>query len=145
MTNGPTPHVKWRELRCRDAKLTPYPSEWRLSRGLPLAVEFERIRAAVGRAIVIGSAYRTPEHNRAVGGARHSQHVHGRALDVYPPKGWTVDRFYQVIRNAARDRESRIQAIGRYDRFIHFDIRPARADGKLTVWRGTRAWAEVRS
>lgn len=137
-----TPHLSWKELACKDAARTPYPEEWKLSRALPLAVEFERIRAAVGKPIVIGSAYRTRAHNRAIGGARNSQHVQGRALDLYPPQGWSVDRLYQVIRRVAAEPGSRLNGLGRYDRFVHVDIRAPRADGRLTVWQGARAWAE---
>lgn len=144
MKNGPTPHVTWKELACKDAARTPYPEEWRLSRALVLAVEFERIRAAAGKAIVIGSAYRTEPYNRAVGGARNSQHVQGRALDLYPPKGWSIERFFTVIREVAGQEESAIYGLGRYPRFVHIDIRPPRPDGRLTIWRGTRAWAEVK-
>lgn len=141
--NGPTPHVSWKELACKDG--TPYPLDWQISRALPLAVEFERIRATVGKAITIGSAYRTPTHNRAIGGARNSQHVEGRALDLYPPADWNLERFYRVIRHLAGDPASQIFGLGKYPTFVHIDIRPPRADGRLTVWQGSRAWAEVKS
>jgi uncharacterized protein YcbK (DUF882 family) len=140
--SGPSRHLSWSELACKDG--TPYPQEWRETRAVPLAAEFEAIRAAVGAPIRIGSAYRTPEHNRRVGGASASQHMQGRALDLYPPAGMSVARLFEVCRERARLAESQIQAIGRYPTFVHFDIRPARADGKLTVWQGRRAWAETR-
>lgn len=47
----------------------------------------ERIRHAAGdRPLTIVSGYRTPAHNRAVGGARNSQHLYGRAADI--PRGF---------------------------------------------------------
>ena len=111
---------------------------------MPLAIEFERIRAAGGRPIVIGSAYRTPAYNRRVGGARKSQHMEGRALDLYPPRGWTVTRLLEVVRAVAADPASRIFGIGEYPTFVHFDIRQAPSHGQLIRWHGTRAWAEVK-
>ena len=141
-TTGPSQHLSWRELSCKDG--TAYPVEWRVSRAVPLAIEFERIRAAVGRPIVVGSAYRTPTHNRNVGGARNSQHVQGRALDLYPPRGWTVTRLFEVVRAVAADPASRIFGIGEYPSFVHLDIRPAPPHGQLIRWRGSRAWAEVK-
>lgn len=141
--NGPSTHLSWRELACKDG--TPYPAAWRLSRATVLAREFERIRAIVGTSIVVGSAYRTAAHNRHIGGAANSQHVHGRALDLYPPKGWSRDRFYAVIRGWAGTDDSDIYGLGIYPTFIHIDTREPRADGRLTVWRGSRAWAEQKA
>ena len=143
MTVGPSKHLSWAELACKDARRTPYPTEWR-DRAVALAAEFEAIRAAVGVPLRIGSAYRTPEHNRSVGGSKASQHVQGRALDLYPPTGMSVGQLYAVCRERARVAESQIHGIGIYPTFVHIDIRPPRADGKLTVWHGSRAWAEVR-
>jgi uncharacterized protein YcbK (DUF882 family) len=143
VTKGPSPHLSWAELGCKDG--TPYPAEWRDRRAIPLAVEFERIRAVVGEPITVLSAYRTPVYNRKVGGARASQHPEGRALDLKPPKGWTVDRFYAVIREIAGDPRSAINGLGKYPTFIHIDIRPPRADGRITVWHGSRAWAELKA
>lgn len=141
MTLGPSPHLSWTELACRDEARTPYPVDWRTTRAVTLAREFERIRAEVG-AIRVGSAYRTPAHNRAIGGALYSQHVEGRALDLYPPTGWTVERFYATIRAVALDPDSAIYGLGRYPTFVHIDVRPEPHHGRLAVWRGARGWAE---
>ncbi len=141
--SGPSPHLSWAELACHDTSRTPYPANWRESRAVTLAAEFERIRAVVGAAITVGSGYRTPAYNRTLpGAARNSQHCEGRALDLYPPKGWTVDRFHAVIREIALDPRSMIYGLGQYPTFVHVDIRPPRPDGQLTAWRGSRAWPE---
>lgn len=145
MTRGPSAHLSWAELACRDAAKTPYPQQWRPTRAVTLAAEFEVIRGIVGAPIRIGSAYRTPAHNRAVGGARHSQHVEGRALDLYPPRGWTLERFLQVIREVAQQPTSALYGVGIYDSFIHIDVRPRPSHGQLVAWQGRRAWAEVKN
>lgn len=43
---------------------------------------FEPIRAHLGRPIKINSGYRSPALNRAVGGAKTSQHLKGEAMDL---------------------------------------------------------------
>lgn len=55
----------------------------------------QRVRAAVasigGTQVRVNSGYRSPAHNRAVGGAPNSNHMYGRAMDanVYiPGRGW---------------------------------------------------------
>ncbi len=129
----PSPHLSWRELACKDARGTAYPEEWRMTRLPPLVAVFEAIRAECGcLPIMVNSAFRTPEHNRRIGGARHSQHVQGRALDLSPPSGWTVDRFYELIREYAW-RLPDLKGIGRYGTFVHVDVRPT---ARLVVWRG---------
>jgi uncharacterized protein YcbK (DUF882 family) len=42
----------------------------------------EAIRALTGRPLRIVSGYRSPATNQAVGGARNSQHLQGRAADI---------------------------------------------------------------
>lgn len=133
-------HLAWTELRCKDG--TPYPDRWKESRGRELAYMFESIRAIHGKPIGIVSAYRTPEHNRKIGGARASQHVEGRALDMTPPTGVTVAKFTADVR-ALADRmwsdpvlPDIIGGIGAYltRGFLHADIRTG---ARLVVWKGT--------
>lgn len=42
----------------------------------------EPVRLHFGRPVRINSGYRSPELNRAIGGAAKSQHVEGRAADI---------------------------------------------------------------
>lgn len=140
--HGPSRHLTWTELACHDAARTPYPARWRESRAVVLAQEFEEIRRRSGNhPIRVLSAYRTPEHNRAVGGSRSSQHVEGRALDLAPPRGWDLDKFFAVVLAWARDERSAIHGLARYPWGVHFDIRPG---PRLVRWEGRRAWAEAK-
>lgn len=135
--SGPSKHLGWAELSCRDAAKTPYPVEWRSTRAVALARVFEDLRAACGNVpLTVLSAYRTPAHNRAIGGARNSQHVEGRALDLKPPAGWTVARFAALIRGEAD--AWGLGGVGVYRTFVHVDIRPRVAD-RLVVWSGSGA------
>jgi uncharacterized protein YcbK (DUF882 family) len=136
MTSGPSPHLSWHELACKDG--TPYPEEWRATRAVVLAEAFEHVRAVVGRPLVVLSAYRTEAHNRRVGGAKHSQHVEGRALDLRPPKELTPFDFYRLIRGEVE--RCRIRGLSPYPTFVHIDVRPSE---RLVVWMGTRVWAEM--
>lgn len=137
-SHGPSPHLTWAELACHDLSRTPYPFSWRETRAPALADVFETIRAACGGLpLRVLSGYRTPEHNRRVGGARASQHVEGRALDLAPPPGWTVDRFWGVIRGLTE--ETWINGLGRYPTFVHVDVR---VSPRLVVWDGRRPQAD---
>lgn len=130
-----SPHLTWAELACHDARRTPYPIEWTVARGLVLAREFEAIRVAGGdQPLVVLSAYRTAEHNRAIGGARASQHVQGRALDLRPPPGMSAARFLALVLDVAAHPGSRIRGVGAYERFVHVDVRES---ARLARWTGT--------
>ena len=54
----------------------------------PIFIDFElvnvlqKIRSHFGKAVTITSAYRTPNHNKAVGGTTYSQHLYGKAADI---------------------------------------------------------------
>lgn len=128
---GPTEHLTWNELACKDG--TNYPLAYvRDGTCNHLADTFERIRALWGKPIEVLSAYRTPEHNKAIGGARNSQHVLGKALDLKPPKGVKLKDFHREIRNHWK--EFRIGGIGLYKTFVHVDIR---GGNRLVVWSGS--------
>lgn len=48
-----------------------------------LAQQLQLIRDAYGKPIVISSGYRCPKLNKAVGGAKTSQHLTGAAADIH--------------------------------------------------------------
>ena len=69
------PDFKVRELRCRDGSDTVMVDE-------ALTVVLQCIREHFGKPVTITSGYRTAAHNAAVGGAKSSQHLLGRAADI---------------------------------------------------------------
>jgi uncharacterized protein YcbK (DUF882 family) len=129
-SKGPSQHLSWKELACKDG--TPYPDDFvRDGRCGKLAIMFENIRSLYGKPIIVLSAYRTKAHNKRVNGAPNSQHLHGRALDLKPPEGITLDRFYKDIKHFAQI--FGIHGIGKYQTFIHVDIRPIE---RIAYWNG---------
>lgn len=127
----PSKNVTWNELACKDG--TEYPKKWRGTRLTKLMHAFETIRAAFGnKPITILSAYRTPEHNKKIRGARNSQHLEGRALDLRPPSGISINEFYDVIKKFSEDLE--IGGLGKYKTFVHIDTR---VSPRLVTWNGT--------
>ena len=71
-----SPAFRVREFRCRDGTDTVLIDEG-------LVVLLQCIREHFGKPVHITSGYRTAEHNAAVGGAKSSQHLLGRAADFY--------------------------------------------------------------
>lgn len=59
----------------------------------------EQIRSLAGRPVVVSSGYRSPELNRAVGGAANSAHLTGLAADINVP-GITPRALALLIRES---------------------------------------------
>lgn len=101
-----------REFRCKDGS-----DEIILDSGL---VEMlQKVRNHFGKAVSVTSAYRTPSHNRSVGGATSSYHVRGQAADftVTGVSNRDVAKYLQGIG---------AKGIGLYDYtggFVHVDTR----------------------
>ena len=105
-------NFKVKEFRCKDG-----------SDRILVDVDFVRdklqaIRDHFDVPVTINSAYRTPEHNKKVKGAKASYHLQGRAFDIVV-KGHTpqeVARYAQTLG---------IRGIIQYDGFVHVDSREA--------------------
>lgn len=97
--------------------------------------KLDDLRRAIGHPLICNSGYRSPDHNRAVGGAKNSYHMQGVAFDI------SMDNV-DPHRFEAAARKVGFTGIGLYPpqkpvgarNFIHVDTRPG-------AWRGTQ-WGE---
>ncbi len=104
----------------------------------PALDRLQALRDRLGKPLIVRSAYRSPEHNRAVGGATRSKHLDGAAFDIAMANHDPV-----VFETAAR--EVGFLGFGFYPRsgFIHVDLGPARQWGERFPVRATAFAAET--
>jgi hypothetical protein len=115
--------ARWRKKRMGD--LSPHFSRWEfdcphcgylVGPDRELMAVLERLRAIIGRELVVVSGVRCAEYNARVGGIRKSEHLHGRAADV--PRG---------LFRAHHAREAGAHGTGlRAGWVIHVDVTPGR-------------------
>lgn len=117
------------------------PPPGKLHRVVMIARVYQDLRDDSGDRVNLTSAYRDPSYNAGIGGRVYSQHPEGTAGDGVS-RAWTPDQVYGW---AVDHRWSRFMGIGRYDTFIHLDVRgffdtkggeiqpaPARWDNRTT-------------
>lgn len=88
--------------------------------------KLQAMRDIVGKPFNITSAYRSPEHNKKVGGAPQSMHLQGRAFDIS-----TQNHDKQELYDAAV--QAGFTGFGFYKTFLHVD------DGKPRSWGSQKA------
>ena len=106
-----SPHFKLSEFESRDTK------EVKIKKELIDKLEILRDRLE-GKPLYINSGYRTPEHNKAVGGAPASKHMKGIAADVRKVDGYSIDEMAEIAEDVG------FTGIGKYHTLIHVDVRP---------------------
>lgn len=96
-----------------------------------LMEQLEIIREACGnKPITINSGYRSPKHNIAIGGAKNSQHIYGKAAD-FVVKGMSPKNVAKIIESLMDSGKIILGGLGTYKTWIHYDIR-----GTKTKWNG---------
>jgi zinc D-Ala-D-Ala carboxypeptidase len=87
--------------------------------------KLQALRDRLGKPLIVRSAYRSPEHNRAVGGAPRSKHMDGTAFDIAMTN-------HDPVAFEAAARAVGFLGFGFYPRsgFIHIDLGPARSWGE---------------
>ncbi len=86
-----------------------------------LAIQLQVLRDYLGKPIKINSGYRSPKHNKAIGGVKNSQHVLGKASDI-KVKGIKPEELALIIERLISDGEMLQGGIGIYNTFVHYDI-----------------------
>ena len=142
MTALVTPHFSAAEFAQQARHGQPYldyPAEWIAERLLPLCRTLERVRLALPVAYcMVISGYRSWAYNRAIGGAAASQHPDGRAADVAYPGHMPGVVLALVLELHARGELLHLGGLGLYPGWVHLDVRPLPADGRIAQWTGAR-------
>lgn len=120
------PHFRVREFRCRDGSDPVFVDD-------ELVALLQQIRQHFGTPLTITSAYRTPAHNKACGGAAYSQHLYGRAADfkiagVGPD---TVAAYAETLLPGRGGIGVYPPKTGRAEGWVHIDTRASKSR-----WRG---------
>ena len=85
----------------------------------------ESFAKSLGRPITLNSAYRSPEYNSKIGGAKKSMHVQKKAIDVQ----WGTSNVQSRIDMINKAIAAGFTGVGCYDSFMHIDIGPKRQWG----------------
>ncbi|MDZ4138570.1 MAG: D-Ala-D-Ala carboxypeptidase family metallohydrolase [Erythrobacter sp.] len=98
----------------------------------------QSLRNRLGKPLIVLSAYRSPAHNKAVGGAPRSKHMDGTAFDI------SMSNHDPVVFEAAA-RAVGFLGFGTYPRsgFMHIDLGPERRWGEPFPLRATPFVPEV--
>ena len=91
-----------------------------------LAGQLQILRNNINKPITINSGYRSPEHNKNIGGVENSQHVLGKAADIQV-KGISTRILAALIEDLINDGDMLQGGLGIYDKFVHYDIRKNKA------------------
>lgn len=129
-----TNYFELNEFTCRCANQDCEGKLPKLKMKPQLLQALNRVREEFGQAILVTSGYRCDAHNRAVGGAKASQHLTGSAADIIPSKNNPEDleRLWELCLA-----EKGFTGIGdgRDSCFIHVDCRVLKPSEKRKTWK----------
>lgn len=91
-----------------------------------LSINLQVLRDEIGQPIRINSGYRSPEHNKKVGGAVGSQHVFGNAADIVVANH-SPQEVFQIIERLIAEGKMKEGGLKAYKTFCHYDIRGTKA------------------
>jgi len=112
------------EFDCKDG--TKVPEEF-MDNLQELAENLQVLRDYIEVPVSItGSGYRTYNHNKAVGGAKRSQHLTASAADINA-QDYTPKQLHMIIELLIDEGKMKQGGLGLYNTFVHYDIRGTKA------------------
>ena len=119
-----TENFSRQEFDCKDGTIVP--NEF-LPNVQELAENLQVLRDYLGVPVrITGSGYRTPKHNKKVGGAKNSQHLTASGGDINAD-GFTPKQLAKEIEKLIKEGKMKEGGIGIYPNFVHYDIRGTKA------------------
>ena len=109
------------EFASGDGKHLPKELEPNL---VELVQNLQVLRDYIDTPIIINSGYRSPEHNKAVGGAPNSYHVKAMASDIRTHKH-SPQQLASIILKLMNEGKMKKGGLKAYNSFVHYDIRGA--------------------
>lgn len=109
------------EFACKDG--SPVPEEL-IPNVQELANQLQVIRDYIGEPLQILSGYRSPAHNKKVGGKKASYHMKAMAADL-TCKSLTPKKLHSLILTLISQKKIKNGGLGLYPGFVHYDIGPA--------------------
>lgn len=107
-----TNHFKVKEFACKDGSPVIFVDK-------NMVTWLEMLRKTIGKPVIITSGYRTPEHNKKVGGAKYSYHMRGCAADI-KVEGMTPKEVAEALNKIAPSYSFGIIVESSW---VHFDTR----------------------
>lgn len=106
------------EFDCKDGTIVP---DKYLDNCRKVAQNLQVLRDFIKEPVhITGSGYRTPSHNKKVGGAKNSQHLTANGADINA-KNYTPGELAEVIEHLIASGKMEQGGIGIYKGFVHYD------------------------
>lgn len=118
-----TKNFSLNEFSSPDTNVIPFKISENLQK---LADNLQVLRDHFDAPITVNSGYRSPAHNKKVGGASRSQHLLGKAADIVV-EGVSPDDVADAIELLIEQGKISQGGLGRYNSFTHYDIRGTKA------------------
>lgn len=111
-----TENFNIKEFHCKDGTRVPYGY---IQNCIYIATLLQLLRDCLGVPIVINSAYRTYNHNLAIGGKKGSNHLQGLAVDIRQNL-YDNKKFYKIIEELIAYGILPAGELIYYETFIHY-------------------------
>ena len=114
-----TKNFNLKEFTCKDG--TDVPAQF-IKNVQELANNLQIIRDEIKLPIKINSGYRSPKHNKKIGGKAYSMHLFACASDI-SVNNLSSKELYIIICRLIREKKIKDGGLAVYPTFVHYDVR----------------------